>query len=153
MVNKDDLPEIYRNRNRQDPSSWTKWKWNRAKGGKENLVITEIPYTMMGANIGKFLNDMADLVRVQEDHRYRGYFQPVFQRRYPYCTGTAQECRCRSNLINMLYKKTRLEDTFGVNMLAVAEGRPETLSLRRIIEHHIDFQFEVNTRKYQTLLR
>lgn len=56
------------------------------------------------------------------------------------------------NLINMLYKKTRLEDTFGVNMLAVAEGRPETLSLKRIIEHHIDFQFEVNTRKYQTLL-
>ena len=37
-------------------------------------------------------------------------------------------------------------------MLAVAEGRPETLSLKRIIEHHIDFQFEVNTRKYQTLL-
>ena len=37
-------------------------------------------------------------------------------------------------------------------MLAVAEGRPETLSLKRIIEHHIDFQFEVNTRKYQTVL-
>ena len=37
------------------------------------------------------------------------------------------------NLINMLYKKTRLEDTFGVNMLAVADGRPETLSLKRII--------------------
>ncbi len=38
------------------------------------------------------------------------------------------------NLKNMLYKKTRLEDTFGVNMLAVADGRPETLSLKQIIE-------------------
>lgn len=56
------------------------------------------------------------------------------------------------NLKNMLYKKTRLEDTFGVNMLAVANGRPETLSLKQIIEHHVDFQFELATRKYTTLL-
>ena len=56
------------------------------------------------------------------------------------------------NLENMLYKKTRLEDTFGVNMLAVADGRPETLSLKQIIEHHVDFQFELSTRKYRTLL-
>ena len=52
----------------------------------------------------------------------------------------------------MLYKKTRLEDTFGVNMLAVADGKPETLSLKKVIEHHVDFQFEVATRKYQNLL-
>lgn len=56
------------------------------------------------------------------------------------------------NLKNMLYKKTRLEDTFGVNMLAVADGRPETLGLKKIIEYHVDFQFELATRKYQTLL-
>ena len=52
----------------------------------------------------------------------------------------------------MLYKKTRLEDTFGVNMLAVADGRPETMGLKKIIEHHVDFQFELATRKYKTLL-
>ncbi|MEE1191784.1 MAG: DNA gyrase subunit A, partial [Blautia sp.] len=57
------------------------------------------------------------------------------------------------NLKNMLYKKTRLEDTFGVNMLAVAEGRPETLGLKQIIEHHVDFQFDVATRKYNSLLK
>ncbi len=57
------------------------------------------------------------------------------------------------NLTNMLYKKTRLEDTFGVNMLAVANGRPETMGLKKIIEHHVDFQFELATRKYQTLLK
>ena len=51
------------------------------------------------------------------------------------------------NLTNMLYKKTKLEDTFGVNMLAVADGRPETLSLKQVIEHHVDFVFDVTTRK------
>ena len=52
----------------------------------------------------------------------------------------------------MLYKKTKLEDTFGVNMLAVADGKPETMGLKKIIEHHVDFQFEITTRKYRTLL-
>ena len=53
----------------------------------------------------------------------------------------------------MLYKKTRLEDTFGVNMLAVADGRPETYwDSCRSSEHHVDFQFELATRKYKTLL-
>ena len=47
----------------------------------------------------------------------------------------------------MLYKKTKLEDTFGVNMLAVADGRPETLSLKQVIEHHVDFVFDTTTQK------
>ena len=82
---------------------------------------------MIGANIAKFLNDVAGLVESQEDHGYCGYFQPVLQGRHPYCTGTEERMRIPNNLINMLYKKTRLEDTFGVNMLAVADGKPETV--------------------------
>ena len=53
----------------------------------------------------------------------------------------------------MLYKKTRLEDTFGVNMLAISKGKPETMSLKQIIKDSVDFQFEVNTRKYNYLLK
>mgnify|MGYP000099125689 CR=1 FL=1 len=53
---------------------------------------------------------------------------------------------------NLLYKKTKLEDTFGVNMLAVADGRPETMGVVPIIRHHVKFQYEIATRKYQTLL-
>ena len=56
------------------------------------------------------------------------------------------------NIINMLYKKTRLEDTFSVNMLAVCDGKPETLGLKEILEHHVDFQFELADRKYKNLL-
>ena len=47
-----------------------------------------------------------------------------------------------------MYKKTKLEDTFGVNMLAVANGRPETLGLVPIIRHHVNFQYEIAKRKY-----
>lgn len=52
----------------------------------------------------------------------------------------------------MLYKKTRLEDTFGVNMLAIADGRPEVMGLKSIIKYNVDFQYEITTRKYTTML-
>ena len=57
------------------------------------------------------------------------------------------------NLCNLLYKKTRLEDTFGVNMLAVADGKPETMGLVSVIRHNVQFQYELATRKYTTLLK
>ena len=114
-------------------------------------MITEIPYTMMGANIGKFLIDVAALVETKKttdiidisNQSSKGGIRIVLELR----RGADVE-----RLKNLLYKKTRLEDTFGVNMLAVADGRPETLSLRQILEQHIDFQFELATRKYQNLL-
>ena len=56
------------------------------------------------------------------------------------------------NFTNMLYRKTRLEDTFGVNMLAISDGRPETMGLKQILKANVDFQFEIATRKYTTLL-
>ena len=46
----------------------------------------------------------------------------------------------------------RSEDTFGVNMLAVADGKPETMGLVPVIRHHVDFQYQLATRKYNTLL-
>ena len=115
------------------------------KGGRQQLVITEIPYTMLGANIGKFLNDVAALVETRKtsdivdisNQSSKEGIRIVLELR----KGADAE-----NLTNLLYKKTRLEDTFGVNMLAVAQGRPETLSLKQIIEHHVDFLFEVTTR-------
>ena len=94
------------------------------------------------------------LVESQKNHRYCGYLQPVLQRRYPYCSGAERKNADVKNLTNMLYKKTRLEDTFGVNMLAVADGRPETLSLKRIIEHHVDFvSLKSTPENIQTLTR
>ena len=54
---------------------------------------------------------------------------------------------------NILYKKTKLEDTFGVNMLAIAGGRPETLNLKGILKNFLDFQHENTQKKYSVLLQ
>ena len=124
----------------------------KVKGGKEKIVITEIPYTMIGANIGKFLNDVyslvetkktSDIVDITNQSSKEGIRIVIELRK-----GADPQ-----KLINLLYKKTKLEDTFGVNMLAVAEGRPETLGLVPIIRHHVNFQYELATRKYTTLLK
>ena len=150
VVNKDELLSIYE-KGTGKIKLRGKVEIEKGKAGRNLLVITEIPYTMIGANIGKFLNDVAglveskkttDIVDISNQSSKEG-IRIVLELK----KGTDIE-----NLTNMLYKKTRLEDTFGVNMLAVANGKPETLSLKQIIEHHVDFQFEVTTRKYKTLL-
>ena len=121
------------------------------KGGKKRLVITEIPYTMIGAGIGKFLNDVCALVETKKTNDIVDISNMSSKEGIRIVIELKKGADVE-NLTNMLYKKTRLEDTFGVNMLAVADGRPETMGLKKIIEHHVDFQFELATRKYKTLL-
>ena len=121
------------------------------KGGKKRLVITEIPYTMIGAGIGKFLNDVCNLVETKKTSDIVDISNQSSKEGIRIVIELKKGADVE-NLTNMLYKKTRLEDTFGVNMLAVADGRPETMGLKKIIEHHVDFQFELATRKYRTLL-
>ena len=123
----------------------------RRKADRDKLVITEIPYTMIGANIGKFLNDVASLVETKKTTDIVDISNQSSKEGIRIVLELKKDADVE-NLTNMLYKKTRLEDTFGVNMLAVADGRPETLSLKQVIEHHVDFVFEVTTRKYKTLL-
>ncbi len=121
------------------------------KGGKTNVVVTEIPYTMVGANIAKFLTDVVSLIDNKKtndvidisNQSSKDGIRIVFELR---------KDANPQNFINLLYKKTRLEDTFGFNMLAIADGRPETLNLKQVIEANVNFQFEVTTRKYTKLL-
>lgn len=124
----------------------------KKRSEREKLVITEIPYTMIGANISKFIADVvglienkttSDIVDVSNESSKEGIRIVLELRR------NADVER----LENLLYKKTRLEDTFGVNMLAIANGRPELLSLKDIISYHTRFHYEVLTRKYETLLK
>ena len=121
------------------------------KGGKERLIITEIPYTMIGANIGKFLNDVYSLVETKKTNDIVDISNQSSKEGIRIVIELRKGADAQ-NLSNLLYKKTKLEDTFGVNMLAVADGRPETLGLVPIIRHHVKFQYELATRKYKTLL-
>ena len=150
VVNKDDLLQIYET-GAGKLRVRGKVEVEKGKNGKKLLVITEIPYTMIGANIGKFLNDVATLVETKKTNDIVDISNQSSKEGIRIVLELRRDTDVE-NLKNLLYKKTRLEDTFGVNMLAVADGRPETLSLKQIIEHHVDFQFEVATRKYQNLL-
>ncbi len=150
VINKDELLNIYET-GAGKIKIRGKVEVEKAKGGKTNLVITEIPYTMIGANISKFLSDVAalaetkktqDIVDISNQSSKEGIRIVIELKR-----DTDVE-----NFKNLLYKKTRLEDTFGVNMLAIVNGRPETLGLKEIIKHCVDFQFQVTTRKYTNLL-
>ena len=150
VVNKDDLLNIYET-GAGKLRLRGKVEVEKLKGGRQQLVITEIPYTMIGANIGKFLNDVAALVETKKTTDIVDISNQSSKEGIRIVLELKRDADVE-NLTNMLYKKTRLEDTFGVNMLAVANGRPETLSLKQVIEHHVDFVFEVTTRKYKTLL-
>lgn len=152
VINKDELLDIYESgtgkikiRGKIELEEAAK------KSERDKLVITEIPYTMIGANIGKFISDVVDLVESKKtadiydisNESSKDGIRIVIE---------LKKGADADKLINMLYKKTKLEDTFGVNMLAIVDGRPETLGLKKIIEHHVKFQIELATRKYTTLL-
>ena len=151
VVNKDDLLRIYETGTGKLRVRG-KVETVKLKGGRQQLVITEIPYTMIGANIGKFLNDIASLVENKKTTDIVDISNQSSKEGIRIVLDLKRDADVE-NLTNMLYKKTKLEDTFGVNMLAVAEGRPETLGLVPIIRHHVKFQYELATRKYQTLLK
>ena len=94
---------------------------------------------MIGANIGKFISDVVDLIETKKITDVVDISNASSKE------GIRIVLELKKNadveyLKNVLYKKTKLEDTFGVNMLAIVDGRPETLGLKQIIKHHIDFQ-------------
>ena len=123
----------------------------KVKGGKERLIISEIPYTMIGANIGKFLLDVSNLVETKKTTDIVDISNQSSKEGIRIVLDLKKGANIEA-LENLLYKKTKLEDTFGVNMLAVADGRPETMGILPIIRHHVNFQYEIATRKYTTLL-
>ena len=150
VANKDDLLAIY-----STGSGKIKVRGKvgveQMKGGKTRLVITEIPYTMIGANIGKFLNDVYSLVETKKTSDIVDITNQSSKEGIRIVLDLKKGADVEA-LENLLYKKTKLEDTFGVNMLAVVDGRPETMGIVPIIRHHVNFQYEIATRKYTTLL-
>ena len=151
VVNQDELLNIYETGTGKIKIRG-KVEVEEQKGGRKKIIISEIPYTMIGAGIGKFLNDVCSLVETKKTSDIVDISNQSSKEGIRIVIEVKKDTDV-DNLINMLYKKTKLEDTFGVNMLAVADGRPEILNLKKIIEYHVDFQFELATRKYKTLLQ
>lgn len=152
IANKSDLPEIYESgTGKIKLRGRFEVELGKRKADKDKLVITEIPYTMIGAGINKFLVDVADLVESKKltdvvdisNQSNKDGIRIVLELRKD-----ADIDRIK----NTLYKKTKLEDTFGINMLAIADGRPETLNLKGILRNFLEFQYQNTERKYNVLL-
>lgn len=150
VINKDELLEIYET-GAGKIKVRGKVDIEKGKGGRTNVVISEIPYPMIGANISKFLMDVASLSETKKTQDIVDISNQSSKEGIRIVIELKKDADV-DNFINMLYKKTRLEDTFGVNMLAIAKGRPEVMGLREIIRHNVEFQFQIATRKYTTLL-
>ena len=121
------------------------------KGGKKRLVVTEIPYPMIWAT-DKFLSDVCDLAENKmlpevvdvADHTSRDGIRLVIE---------LKKDADVNRVLSVLYKKTQLESTFPVNMLCIADGKPQVLNLKEILEHHIKFRFQCEHRKYEYMLK
>ena len=152
VVNKSELPAIYETgTGKIKLRGKVVFEPAQKRGEKDKLVITEIPYTMIGANIGKFISDVVELIESKKATDIVDISNESSKEGIRIVLELKKNADVK-NLKNLLYKKTKLEDTFGVNMLAIVDGRPETLGIKKIIEHHINFQYEIATRKYTTLL-
>ena len=151
VINKDELLSIYETGVGKIRIRG-KVETEKGKNGHINLVITEIPYTMIGMGIGKFMSDVAELA----EKKITNDIVDISNQSSKEGTRIVIELKKDTdveNFTNLLYKKTKLEDTFGVNMLAIDNGRPETMSLKEVMRACVDFQFETATRKYTTLLK
>ena len=152
VVNKSELADIYKSgTGKIKLRGKVVFEPAKNKTERDKLVITEIPYTMIGANISKFISDVCDLVESKKTQDIVDISNESSKEGIRIVLELKKNADVE-NIKNMLYKKTKLEDTFGVNMLAIADGKPETLGVLDIIRHNVNFQFEINTRKYTTLL-
>ena len=150
VTNKDELEKIYESGSGKIKLRG-KIEVEKAKSGRQNLVITEIPYTMVGSGIAKFMSDVASLVESKKTTDIVDISNQSSKEGIRIVLELKRDADVE-NIKNLLYTKTRLEDTFGVNMLAVSNGRPETMGLKQILAAHTGFLYQINTRKYTTLL-
>ena len=152
IANKKDLLEIYNTGNgKLKLRGKIEVELGRRKSDKDKLIVSEIPYTMIGSGINKFLVDVANLV----ENKKLSDVVDISNQSDKNGTRIVLELKKDADIEkikSILYKKTKLEDTFGVNMLAIVDGRPEILSLRDILKNYIEFQYEITTKKYNILL-
>lgn len=121
------------------------------EAGKPRIVISEIPYTMIGEGIGKFMQQVATLAETRVLPEVADITNQSSKEGIRIVIDLKKDSDVQ-RVINILYKKTKLEDTFGYNCLAISNGKPETMSLADVFGAFVTFQYEIYTRKFTSLL-
>ena len=149
IINQSDIEQIYET-GEGKLRVRAKVEIENGDSGRKNIVITEIPYTVAG-NKTKLVESLVNLMK-----------DKVFDEIYDVRDESSKEGirivievkkdRDVDNLLNGLYKKSQMEDTYGVNLLAVKEQQPIVFNLKMMLKEFIDFQELLYTREYQHLL-
>ncbi len=119
------------------------------KGGRDAIVVTELPFMVKKGGEGGLITKIADLVRDKKitgisdlrDESDRSGMRLVIETKRG---GDPPEV-----VLNQLYKRTAMQSTFGINMVALVDGVPKSLGLRQMIGHYVSHQREVVIRRTQ----
>ncbi|HXF32784.1 MAG TPA: DNA gyrase subunit A [Solirubrobacterales bacterium] len=123
------------------------------KGGKEAIVVTELPFTVKKLGENGLVAKIADLVRNKKLDGISDIRDETDERGMRLVIELKRGGPPAKVVLNNLYKKTAMQSTFGANMVALVDGVPRTLSLLELIEHYVEHQREVVTRRTQYELR
>jgi DNA gyrase subunit A len=113
-------------------------------GGKEQIIITEVPYQVnrdaLTNRIGELVNDkvIEGITHVNNESNQKEGTRIVIELRKDAIANV---------IINQLYKHTDLQTSYGINNVAIVRGRPRTLNLKNLIQEFVDFRHEVVIRR------
>jgi len=149
IINSEDIKNIYETGEGRLKVR-AKTEIEASDNGRKNIVITEIPYTVAG-NKTKLVESLVDLMKDKvfdeifdiRDESSKEGIRVVIE---------VKKDRDIDNLLNGLYKKTSMEDTYGVNLLAVKEQQPIVFQLKNMVGEFVSFQEELYTKEYEHLL-
>ena len=119
------------------------------ENGKNRIVVTELPYNVNKAKLVEYIGKLArdkklDGITALRDESSREGMRIVIELRRDVNPNV---------MLNQLYKHTQLQDTYGVNMLALVNNEPKVMSIKEMLEHYLNHQREVVTRRTQFELK
>ncbi|HEX2468800.1 MAG TPA: DNA gyrase subunit A [Solirubrobacterales bacterium] len=123
------------------------------KGGKDAIIVTELPYMVKKGGDGGLIQKIADLVREKKINGISNLRDESDGSGIRLVIELKRGGDPPPVVLNQLYKRTQMQTSFGVNMVALVDGVPRTLSLKELIHHYVAHQREVVTRRTQYRLR
>lgn len=119
------------------------------ENNRESIIITEIPYQVNKAKLHVQISELVNEGKIEgisdvRDESDRNGMRLVVELRRDAITNV---------VLNRLYQMTQLQTSFGVNNIALVNGRPELLNLKQMIHHFVEFRHDVVTRRTQFELR
>ncbi|MEW6517208.1 MAG: DNA gyrase subunit A [candidate division FCPU426 bacterium] len=142
ILGRDGIMEAYRT-GRGSIKMQAKVKIEQMKNGKERLVVTELPYQI---NKAQLIESIAGLVRDKKIEGITDLRDESDREGIRVIVEVARNDNAQI-VLNNLFKFTSLRTNFGVNMVALVDGRPQTLNLKQILEHFIAHRREIIMRR------